>query len=103
MAKLPIDYHEVARIEAFDAFDWYRVRSVRVAENFQRELEQAQFAIQNSPEAWPTYLSGTRHYLLKRYPYVVVYRILESRIEIVAVAHTRREPEYWVDRLQSSD
>ena len=100
MAKLPIDYHPKARLEAMEAFDWYRVRSLLAAKRFQRELEDAQRDIKDLPDAWPVYLAGTRHYLLKRFPYVVVYRRLELQIEIVAVAHTRREPGYWGNRLE---
>jgi plasmid stabilization system protein ParE len=103
MAKLKIDYHPMARLEAMDAFDWYRLHNLLAAERFQRELEKAQQAIQDLPDAWPMYLAGTRHYLIKRFPYAVVYRLLESRIEIVAVAHARRKPGYWVDRLEDSE
>jgi plasmid stabilization system protein ParE len=85
-----------------DAFDWYRVHSLLAAEKFQHELEKAQEAIQDLPNAWSVYLAGTRHYLFKRFPYAVVYRLLESRIEIVAVAHARRQPSYWRDRLEDS-
>jgi plasmid stabilization system protein ParE len=99
MARLPIDYHPDARLEADEAFDWYLERSRTVAERFQRELATAQTAIQKSPEAWAEYIHSTRHYLLRRYPYVVVYRVAEERIEIIAIAHGRRKPGYWVDRL----
>jgi toxin ParE1/3/4 len=100
MAKLPIDYHPEARLEADEAFDWYLERGRTVAERFQRELETAQAAIQKSPAAWAKYIHGTRRYLLRRYPYVVVYRVTEERIAIVAVAHGRRKPGYWADRLK---
>ena len=100
MAKLPIDYHPMARLEAMEAFDWYRERSLPAAQRFQRELEEAQRAIQDLPDAWPGYLAGTRHYLLKRFPYGVVFRRVESQIEILAIAHTRREPGYWGARLE---
>jgi len=100
MAKLPIEYHSAARQEANDAFDWYRGRSLNTAERFQRELEKAQAAIQDSPEMWGEYLVGTRRFLLKRWPYIVVYRLSKQRIEIVAIAHTHRKPGYWVQRLR---
>jgi plasmid stabilization system protein ParE len=102
MARLPIDYHPAARLEAIDAFNWYRERSVGAAGRFQNELEKAQLAIQRSPDEWAAYIAGTRRYLLKRYPYLVVYRILSDRIEFLAISHARREPGYWVDRLLPS-
>jgi len=38
---------------------------------------------------------------MKRYPFVVVYRLAAERIEIMAVAHGRRKPGYWKGRLDS--
>jgi plasmid stabilization system protein ParE len=101
MAKLRIEYLLPARLEADEACDWYRVRSLRTAERFQLDLDAAQAAIQRMPDAWPKYLRDTRYYRLKQFPYIVVYRVLESCIEIVAVVHGRRKPGYWVDRLVS--
>ncbi len=99
MAKLSIKYHPAARREADEAFDWYLGRSLGAAERFQHELEQAQMAIQESPDSWAEYLHGTRRYLLQRFRYVVVYRVTDYRIEVIAIAHGRRKPGYWVDRL----
>jgi toxin ParE1/3/4 len=101
MAKLPLQFHSGARMDAFEAFDWYAKRSQNAADAFQEELENAGKSIQHSPERCAPYLFGTRRYLMKRFPYVVVYRIAASRIEILAVAHGRRRPGYWRHRLKS--
>jgi toxin ParE1/3/4 len=45
------------------------------------------------------YLHGTRAYLLRRFPYIVAYRIAEHRVEVLAVAHGHRKPGYWSDRV----
>jgi len=99
MAKLPVDIHPEARLEADAAFDWYRERSLRVADAFLQAVEQARTAIQNAPDLWAEYLYGTRRYLLKRFPFVVVYREKNRRIQVIAVAHGRRKPGYWRNRL----
>jgi plasmid stabilization system protein ParE len=100
MAKLlPIEFHSDARAEADASFEYYLQRSPRAAEAFCRELENALRQIQVGLEKWPKYLHGTRRYLLKRFPFVIVYRLTEVRIEILAVAHGRRRPGYWADRL----
>jgi|tagenome__1003787_1003787.scaffolds.fasta_scaffold20206031_2 toxin ParE1/3/4 len=99
MAKLPIVIHVDAHAEQEAAFDWYRVRSLDAARAFVHEIEQARVAIQESPESWAAYSHATRRYLLKHFPYVVVYRLSAERIEIVAIAHGRRKTAYWVERL----
>ena len=70
-------------------------RSPRVRE----EIDAAVAAIEQNAEAWPLYVHGTRHYLLRRYPFSVVYRIEDATILIVAVAHGHRRPGYWASRL----
>ena len=41
---------------------------------------------------------GCRRYLLpNRYPYTLIYRLTPG-VEVVAVAHLRRRPEYWQHR-----
>jgi hypothetical protein len=59
------------------------------------ELDHAIDEIENSPERWPVHLHGTRKFLLRRFPYSVVYRITERELQVIAVAHGRRRPGYW--------
>ncbi|MHB0958931.1 MAG: hypothetical protein ACYC0X_26630 [Pirellulaceae bacterium] len=51
---------------------------------------------------WASYLSGTHRYLMKRFPFVVIYRVTTDRIEIVAIAHGRRKPGYWKRRMDAT-
>jgi plasmid stabilization system protein ParE len=39
-----------------------------------------------------------RRAVLQHFPYLVFYRELGDRIEVVAVAHGAREPGYWLQR-----
>lgn len=94
-----LEFHPAARAEADAAFDYYRECSPRVAVAFLAALEDARSAIASNPNTWAEYLYGTRRYLLKRYPFVVVYRATPTRIEVVAIAHGHRRPGYWKDRL----
>jgi toxin ParE1/3/4 len=100
MARLPPEFHPDARSEVLDAFEWYARRSSAVAATFQEELDATGRAIQKSPDRRADYLFGTRRYLMKRYPFVIVYRVSTDRIEIVAVAHGRRKPGYWRVRVE---
>jgi hypothetical protein len=51
-----------------------------------------------APQRWPERSHACRQYFFtSRYPFSLVYRIA-SGIEIVAVAHHRRKPEYWTGR-----
>ena len=38
---------------------------------------------------------------VRRFPYHVVYLELPDRLQILAIAHDRRRPAYWMGRLSS--
>jgi plasmid stabilization system protein ParE len=96
-----LEYLDEAIEEAEAAARWYAERSSNAASGFADEIDAAIAAIEQNPEAWPSYDHGTRHYLLRRYPFSVVYRIEATRILVVAVAHGHRRPGYWASRLQN--
>ncbi|MCP4594404.1 MAG: hypothetical protein GY842_27045 [bacterium] len=39
---------------------------------------------------------------LSRFPYALVFIELDEEIRVLAVAHDKRRPGYWLDRLLSS-
>jgi toxin ParE1/3/4 len=51
-----------------------------------------------APERYPVTRRGRRRFVTLEYPFDVIYRIQEQEVEIMAVAHHRRRPEYWLRR-----
>lgn len=94
-----LEYLEEALEEAEAAARWYADRSLTAVAGFSSEIDAAEEAIAEFPDAWPSFENGTRRYLLRRYPFSIVYRIESRRILIVAVAHAHRRPGYWKSRV----
>ena len=92
-------FHPEAVAEFDAAADWYAVRSEQAADDFVRAVHEAISAIEIRPSLWVEYLYGTRRYVLRHFPFVIVYLLNESKIMIVAVAHGRRRPGYWKKRI----
>jgi plasmid stabilization system protein ParE len=67
---------------------------------FTRAVRAAFKLIARFPEAWPAHPKrpGVRRYVMKRYPFVIVYRTLPAEIRVLAVAATKRRPGYWRGR-----
>ncbi len=84
--------------EIEEAFEWYLERSPRAAESFLLEVDHGIEAIVEAPNQWPPFEAGTRRYLLRSFPYSIVYQSQEDQILIVAVAHHKRKPGYWRTR-----
>ncbi len=98
MPPFAVEVHPLAADEAEAAERWYRERNETAATRFRRELDRAVELIAERPEAAPPYVGNTRRFLLRRFPFVVVYRMFSERIQVVAVAHARRRPHYWLER-----
>jgi plasmid stabilization system protein ParE len=94
---LQLEVHPEAIAEAREARLWYAERSADAADAFMVELDLALDRIVEAPMRWPV-RSGARRYVMRRFPFVVVYRIVGSTVEVVAVAHGRRKPGYWKSR-----
>ena len=98
MAQAIVDFHPDAVLEGAAARAWYAERSPVAAVAFVTELDSAVEAIAEQPSRWPRYMYGTRRYLLRRFPYAVVYREKPGSVLVVAFAHCSRRPGYWKHR-----
>src|SRR6185436_15268320 len=51
---------------------------------------------------WPMFQSGTRRYVFPTFPYSLVYFVENDTLNVVAVAHDKRKPGYWRNRLHEA-
>lgn len=97
-----------ALLELFEAAAWYDDAKDGLGREFIAAIEEAFELIKAAPQlhsplehwclAWEV-----RRYCLRRFPYVVVYWIHGDFVTVVAIAHGRRRPLYWIDRLSWSN
>jgi plasmid stabilization system protein ParE len=90
-----VGFHPEAAAEAEAASNWYLDRSERAALAFRAEIDRAIRLISEAPDQWPLYVDGTRRFLLRRFPFSLVYRQVTTGLQVVAVAHAKRLPGYW--------
>jgi plasmid stabilization system protein ParE len=94
----PYSFHPEAEAEADAAFEFYWSKSPKAAVGFDEALRAAYRKLVISPQACSPYLHGTRHVILNRYPFFVVFRERLYDIQIIAVAHAKRRSGYWTKR-----
>jgi plasmid stabilization system protein ParE len=99
MTARQFSVHPAAVAEAKDAALWYRQHNSQAAERFLLEYEEALDKIHDAPDRWPPYSHATRRVKTPSFPFLIVYKATESRIQVLAVAHGSRRPGYWKDRL----
>ena len=97
-----VRFHEAATEEAEAAVHWYNERLAGLGDDFRLELLRALDSIVRFPLLWPpsAYDRRARRFLLPRFPYGVVYVVAaDASIVVVAIAHARRRPRYWIARI----
>jgi toxin ParE1/3/4 len=99
MASKKVEFHEDAALEYEAAVGWYLQRSLLAASKFVDAISRSMDMIVEAPHRWPAGKHGTRRFLLQRFPFAIVYRELPAAIQVLAIAHARRKPGYWKQRL----
>ena len=97
MAKLEI--HPEVFLEIDEARAWYDERVPDLGKSLLREVEAAIQTIKRYPTRWAVFDGDARRVILHRFPYSLVYALVDHSIHIVALAHFSRRPGYWKHRL----
>ena len=93
--------HPEAREEFLAAIDYYNEAEPGLGMAFYTEVEAAIGLIENYPDLWTEIDNNIRRCLVRRFPFAILYSKEAERLFIYAIMHTKREPNYWRNRLNS--
>jgi plasmid stabilization system protein ParE len=91
-------FHEEAEKEFFAAIEYYEECQPGLGLRFSEEVHASIEKICSYPYAWTAVDPETRRCLTNKFPYGILYRIVENNIRIMAVMHLHRKPDYWKNR-----
>jgi toxin ParE1/3/4 len=94
------DWNRHARAEFDEAADYYERQSVGLGDRFIGQIEATVARALLNPLMPRCSYRECRKLKADKFPYVVIYRIKESRLEILSVMHTSRHPDYWKSRIK---
>ncbi len=95
----PHIFHPDAQTEYIEAARYYASIKPELGGRFYDEIERLIGNICKQPDRFFSFYPPTRRALSRRFPYSVVYIDQPDRVWIVAVAHAKRRPGYWYNRL----
>jgi toxin ParE1/3/4 len=78
---------------------WYEGQRTGLGVEFLTAVDEAFDRIRENPELYAAQYKSVRRSGLNRFPYVVYYRIVSDRIEVIAVQHGSRSARRWRSRL----
>jgi plasmid stabilization system protein ParE len=91
-------FHEAARAEFHAAAEFYESKMPGLGSAFVTEVERAAEYIVARPTVGAPLVHGFRRLMIRRFPFALVYRLMDESVQIIAVAHLHRRPCYWRER-----
>ena len=92
-------FEPAARIEFVEAIRWYADKAGQhYATEFRNEVHRALTLLREHPTLGSPARNDTRSMVVHRYPFNIIYRVQSEILHVLAVAHQRRRPGYWVGR-----
>ena len=93
-----------AEVDLDDAVRWYERQRVGLGLALVAEVNEVVTGIERWPQLGALVLDvetplAARRIPVRRFPYYVVWVVIDDLIYIVAVAHNRRRPGYWATRM----
>lgn len=92
---------EPAESELEDAVTYFDQQLSGLGDRFQREIEHTIALIVQYPEAGSALTKRVRKFRVRKFRYSIIYVPDDHEVLIVAVAHHRKRPGYWRNRLHT--
>jgi plasmid stabilization system protein ParE len=93
-------FHPEAEQELYEAAARYESEVPELGFRFIDEVERVVRLLLERPELGSRLDGELRHFVLRRFPFSVVYAGISDVVYVLAVAHGSREPGYWRPRVQ---
>ena len=94
-----VEYHPALEKELLEIVEYYNQCSLGLGLEFLNEFERQILTIAAMPMQWRVVDADIRRALMKRFPYVIYYRVLDNdMLRITVVKHQRRHPVYGLGR-----
>lgn len=96
---MKIEYHPAVADELEQIRDYYEDKSAGLGKAFVDELERQLLNIAAMPSRWMVVRGDVRRSLMKRFPYVILFRSVDDEIiRVTVVKHEKRHPAFGLGR-----
>ena len=93
-------FHPEAETEHLETVAYYEAQQPGLGASYLADFELTLGRVCEAPSRYPIKRRpDIRHIKLQRYPFTVLFRDSGGTVQVLAVAHHRRRPSYWLSRL----
>jgi plasmid stabilization system protein ParE len=94
-----IRFSSDADAELAEAGQWYAHQREDLDLEFMESDDEALTRVVRNPHLYPVIYRNLRRAVVRRFPFAVFYDVTEDEIRVIAVFHSRRDPEDWQSRV----
>jgi toxin ParE1/3/4 len=87
-----------ADVEFREAARYYEEQAPGLGIAFIAEVHRATGIVASQPSLGSPLVDEQRKFVLRRFPYNLIYAVAGDEVDITAVAHHKRRPFYWSRR-----
>src|SRR5205823_1401582 len=88
-----------AEADLLSARDCYEQQRPGIGKVFAGAVDELISRLEATPRMYAVALLGVRRAKLRTFPYLVYYRVLSDRVEVIAILHGHRDPRTWQGRV----
>ena len=93
-------FHPAAEAEHLESVGYFESRRAGLGASYLAEFERIIGAACEAPDRYPIEKQpDVRRIRMKRFPHTILFREASGSVQVLAVAHNRRRPQYWLGRL----
>lgn len=96
---MKVIYHPEAEDEMIVAASYYENQVNGLGVKFLNDLDETVEDITKSPKTWLTLVNDIKRHQFTHFPFAILYRIVDSKIRIIAVMDLHKKPAYWKNRI----
>jgi len=96
-----VEQYDPAALDEFvEAIGYYQAQRPGLGDKFEAAVSsQIRFLLETPHAGHMVGTRGLRRFRVRGFPYNIIYRPIDEVLLIVAVAHQKRQPNYWHYRL----
>jgi plasmid stabilization system protein ParE len=91
-----------AEADIAEAVEWYEDQEPGLGARPLDEVNGLNDRIVANPLRFPAVYRGVRKASLRRFPYLLIFRLIGEEARLLAFVHTRRDPRHWQARVRGA-
>ncbi len=95
-----LEFHPEAELEFIEAAAYYERQVSGLGQRFGADVRRALDVLLAHPDSGVAVDDDLRKYVLRRFPFSIIYSVSPDVLRVEVLAHQSRRPGYWRSRIQ---